>query len=227
MDALHQNMGQMEHYCSVADELGDHLDLPVAYVWSDEDLSAVSTEFNTGISGVRSSPSCAPALRNTQRCSGEPECSWSRIARTGASTPHQERGGHSGSPDIHHRLPVAVIALRHEGAAAEGLNHPPCSGQKSMSGSPSSRGAVSMAELHEPLLPLILRTLDLAPVVRTARTIAGGPPLGNDALGNLRRSACIEGLQKWKRTRWGILVLFGSECFGEQTAYLIDPAICL
>jgi hypothetical protein len=37
MDASHQNMGQMEHYCSVADELGDHLDLPVAYVWSDED----------------------------------------------------------------------------------------------------------------------------------------------------------------------------------------------
>ena len=75
-----------------------------------------------------------------------------------------------------------------------------------------------------PLLPLILGTLDLAPVVRTARMIAGGPPLGNDALGNLRRSACIEGLQKWKRTRWGILVLFkGSECFGEQTAYLIGP----
>ena len=30
MDASHQNMGQMEHYCFVADELGDHLDLPVA-----------------------------------------------------------------------------------------------------------------------------------------------------------------------------------------------------
>jgi hypothetical protein len=37
-----------------------------------------------------------------------------------SSAPHQERGGHSGSPTRPHRLPVTIVARRHESAAAEG-----------------------------------------------------------------------------------------------------------
>jgi hypothetical protein len=38
MDASHnRNMAEMEHHCFVAYELGDHLDLPVDFVWSEED----------------------------------------------------------------------------------------------------------------------------------------------------------------------------------------------